>query len=185
MALFWQPSSQEIEDAGITKFIRFANTRHALRMQDFWDLHKWSTGSPGEINDFWTAIWDWTGIIGTRGPAPLFDSSVPMYDTSRFMRHAQVNWAENMLLSHGSARSKTKVAIISCVEPAGKEVEIRFIRSLTYDKLYVEVAQAAGSLRELGVGPGDRIAALTSNNAGMGMRSSHLRLRKVSPWLSR
>ena len=54
---------------------------------------------------------------------------------------------------------------MSCVEPAGPTIKTALVRSLTYDQLYLEVAQAAGSLRDEGVGLGDRVAALVSNNA--------------------
>jgi acetoacetyl-CoA synthetase len=40
------------------------------------------------------------------------------------------------------------------------------IRTLTWDELYTEVAKAQQGLIDFGVKPGDRVAAITSNNAG-------------------
>lgn len=101
----------------------------------------------------------------------LIDSTVPMHEASNMARNAQVNWAENALLSHKSARSKTKLAIVGCKEPhpqasPSQRMQSSFLRSLTYDQLYTEVAQAAAGLKKLGVKAGDRVAALTPNNPG-------------------
>ncbi|CAD6587745.1 MAG: acetoacetyl-CoA synthetase [Cyphobasidiales sp. Tagirdzhanova-0007] len=85
------------------------------------------------------------------------------------MANARVNWAENMLLSHGVAKSSTK-AVICCTEedPEKSEEEklgSTLLKSLTFEELYQEVAEAAAGLRRLGVGPGDTVAAYTPNNA--------------------
>ncbi len=71
VAPFWTPSEEEIRQASVTKLREFANARHGLQMRDYWDLHRWSTGSPEEMNDFWTALWDWSGIIGDKGTVPV------------------------------------------------------------------------------------------------------------------
>jgi len=90
-----------------------------------------------------------------------------MYETDKMAMNARLNWAENMLLSHEHARSKSQLAVVACIEPDVKNGEKDgFIRSLTFDQLYLEVAQLASALKKLGVGPGDRVAALIPNNAG-------------------
>jgi len=94
-----------------------------------------------------------------------------MHEASNMARNAHVNWAENALLSHRSARSTTKLAIVGCKEPhpqasPNQRMESSFLRSLTYAQLYTEVAQAAAALKKLGVKAGDRVAALTPNNPG-------------------
>lgn len=93
-----------------------------------------------------------------------------MYDTKETMSRARVNWAENMLLSHHAARSTSRLALIACNEPdetATPEDRLAgsFVRQLTFEELYQEVSRAVGTLRKLGVGPGDRVAAFICNNA--------------------
>ncbi len=75
-----------------------------------------------------------------------------------------------MLLGHPFARSKTQLAIINVIEPdttaqTQDSLASTFLRSHTFDELYLEVAQAASGLKKLGVGHGDRVAAFTPNNA--------------------
>lgn len=68
---FWTPSEAEVEEASLTKFRQFVNDRHNLALRDYWELWRWSTGSPEEMNDFWTAVWDFTGVVGEKGRAPV------------------------------------------------------------------------------------------------------------------
>lgn len=68
---FWTPSETEVQAAQLTKFRHFVNERHNLSLANYQELWKWSTGSPEEMNDFWTCVWDFTGVVGDKGPAPV------------------------------------------------------------------------------------------------------------------
>ncbi len=68
---FWTPRDEAIRQAGMTKFREFANGRYGLDMKTYWDLHRWSIGNPDEMNDFWSALWEWSGIIGDKGASPV------------------------------------------------------------------------------------------------------------------
>lgn len=72
---FWTPSEAEVNAAEMTKFRLYVNERYGLKLDSYWDLWRWSTGTPMEMNDFWTAVWDFTGILGEQGPAPVSNSS--------------------------------------------------------------------------------------------------------------
>jgi acetoacetyl-CoA synthetase len=167
---FSSPSSEQTARANITQFIKFVNQRHSLRLDSFTDLHAWSCNAS---NDFWTAIWDWTTVIGDKGAPPLFDDSPPFTDTTHLLPRAKLNWAENMLLSHPAARSTTKIALVGAVEPdptldpvAQRTDYLRstISQSLTYSQLYDAVVATASRLKSLGVGPGDTVGAFSPNN---------------------
>ena len=80
------------------------------------------------------------------------------------MPTARLNLAENMLLAHPSARSKTKLAVIGLTEPPpDRPREPTFLRQLTFDALYDEVRRAAHALRQLGVKPGTCVGAYIPN----------------------
>ncbi len=75
-----------------------------------------------------------------------------------------------MLLSHTFARSKTQLALINLIEPdpalpKSDRIASTFLRSFTWDELYIEVANLARGLKKLGVVVGDRVVAMTPNNA--------------------
>lgn len=61
--LFQKPDHEAVADANLTKFRVFVNERFKLNLPDYWALHKWSCK---ELNDFWTAVWEFTGIIGEK-----------------------------------------------------------------------------------------------------------------------
>ncbi|MDQ2801167.1 MAG: acetoacetate--CoA ligase, partial [Pseudomonadota bacterium] len=66
--IVWRPSPEWLERANLTRFARIAGLEGAPYEQ----LHRWSVAEPGA---FWAAVWDSTGVIGTRGgpamtPAP-------------------------------------------------------------------------------------------------------------------
>lgn len=68
---FWTPSPELIASHHITKFREYVNKRFNLDLQDYWALHAWSVGNAEEMNDFWTAVWDFTGVVGDNGEAPV------------------------------------------------------------------------------------------------------------------
>lgn len=68
---FWTPSEAEVKNAAMTKFRLFVNERYNLSLAGYWDLWKWSTGSPKEMNEFWTAVWDYTNVVGDKGSSPV------------------------------------------------------------------------------------------------------------------
>ena len=54
---------------------------------------------------------------------------------------ANLNYAENLLLSHPNARSKTHLALVGVIEPSTNDLKSGFTRNLTFDQLYHEVSK--------------------------------------------
>ncbi|KAL8293114.1 hypothetical protein RQP46_000808 [Phenoliferia psychrophenolica] len=163
--LFYAPSAAVVAEAPDTKLRLWINAKHGLNLRDYWELHKWSTTC---FNDFWTAIWEYTGIIGERDEL-LFDASFPMDTPNPNMIRAKMNFAENMLLAHSHARSHQE-ALVSVIEPDCPKsdpnyLESTFLRSLTWEGLYQEVNAVSQTLKAMGVGPGDRVVAFAPSNA--------------------
>lgn len=77
--------------------------------------------------------------------------------------------AENILLSHKSARSKSKTAVISTVEPdkSVNPTEPVELGRLTWDELYNEVGRAAHALKKLGVKPGESVVTFGASSCEM------------------
>ena len=83
---FWSPTDEQVRNAGLTKFREYVNARYVTNMRDYWDLHRWSIGSPREMNEYWTALWDWSGVIGEKGAPPVsFDLHTPQPLLQRYM----------------------------------------------------------------------------------------------------
>lgn len=145
--LLWEPSEATKQQANVTRFIAKVNDLHSVTLGSYDDLHQWSVDN---IPEFWAAVWDFTEVKASVG----YDSVVD--DLSRFpgamwFEGARLNFAENLLRYRND-----HLAFIF----KGENLKSG---SMTYAQLYDAVAHVAKSLRELGVKPGDRVAAYMPN----------------------
>jgi acetoacetyl-CoA synthetase len=182
----WQPSEEAITHSRTERFRQSVNVRHHLNLQNYEELFDWSTG---HIGDFWSDVWDETGIIGEKGTHVVDQGALPV-DNPQWFKDAKLNWAENML----RCRDADKIALIEMSTsyhrlPVLMERQFQTIvephptnltpqrRSVTYRALYDLVADVVSGLLTEGVKPGDRVASYSSNcivNALLGLLCSTL-----------
>jgi acetoacetyl-CoA synthetase len=136
----WSPSAAEVADSRLDEFRR--RTGYA----DYASLQRWSVRSPDE---FWGALWDFAGIVGERGD--VVAQSLDKMPGARWFPDARINFAENLLQRQDGA-----VALIYRDESGRRD-------TITFSDLRERVAHVAAHLRELGIGPGDRVAAIVPN----------------------
>ena len=143
----WQPTPEQVALASITRFTQEVESQWGRTFRDYRTLHDWSVKQPEE---FWISVWDFCGILAaTRGKRVLERlSAVP---GARFFPDARLNFARNLL-----HRRDDGLAI--CFRS-----EDRVERSLTYAELYLQVAEIAGGLQNVGIKPGDRVCAYMPN----------------------
>ena len=143
----WRPSADRVERANLTRFRRAAAERSGRSLEDYPALHAWSVEEPAA---FWALVWDFCEVRAhERGDVVLEDGDC--MPGARWFPGARLNFAENLLRRRDAA-----VALVF-----RNEAGLR--RSLTWEQLYREVAATAAALRQAGVGPGDRVAALLPN----------------------
>jgi acetoacetyl-CoA synthetase len=121
--------------------------RPRLAGSDYAALYAWSVAAPGE---FWEAVWNFCGVCAAKPyGAPLRDAQ--KMPGARWFEGATLNFAANLL-----APQRTGAAIVFANE-RDERVE------LTWQELRAQVASVAATLRSLGVGRGDRVAAFIAN----------------------
>ena len=79
-----------------TRTFRFRDTisaKYGISLSSYEDLYKWSVEN---IADFWSTVWDETGIVGDKG-AHVVDSYATPAENPAWFSEAKINWAENML----------------------------------------------------------------------------------------
>ncbi|NIO38554.1 acetoacetate--CoA ligase, partial [Candidatus Bathyarchaeota archaeon] len=59
----WMPSQERMEQANVTRFIKFVNERHGFKFSSYDELYKWSIDN---IQDFWEAMWEFGKIKASR-----------------------------------------------------------------------------------------------------------------------
>jgi acetoacetyl-CoA synthetase len=153
----WAPSAQSAAKAEVTRYARWlaghggpaiAGTAPG-DLVSYHDLWQWSVDAPAE---FWTSIWDFFGVLGSRGHGPVLQGEMP--DTTWF-DGSTLNYAQNVLYRASAPDHAT--AVIYRAE-TGREGR------LTYGELRAEVGRVRAGLQALGVGLGDRVAAYLPNS---------------------
>jgi acetoacetyl-CoA synthetase len=143
----WTPAPQRVAAARVTAFMKQVNERHGLALRDHGQLYRWSVEQP---EAFWSAVWDFGGVIASRrGERVLADPE--RMPGARFFPDAQLNFAENLM-----RRDDDADAIVFW----GEE-KVR--RRLTFRGLHEAVSRTQQALAAAGVGKGDRVAAFIPN----------------------
>ncbi|HXT57623.1 MAG TPA: acetoacetate--CoA ligase [Pirellulales bacterium] len=151
-APLWQPTTEQIADANLTAFIRFVNERFENERQPagvthYAALYRWSIDRP---EAFWDAVWDFCEVRASRkGDRVAVD--LDRMPGARWFPEARLNFAENLLRYRDDRQ-----ALVAWNEGG-------FQRSLTYAELYDQVSRLAKGLKQLGIGPGDRVAGYLPN----------------------
>src|SRR5947208_11856220 len=148
-AVMWEPDDKTVRGARVTRFMTWLAGHGILSPESYQDLWHWSVTDPAA---FWSAVWDYFGVLGDRGDGPVLAGEV-MPDVQWF-GGATLNYARNALRTAWTDPDRTAIIFDSERARAG---------SLSYGQLAHEVARVARGLAGLGVGRGDRVAALLPN----------------------
>src|SRR5580698_7847661 len=126
-------------------------TQRGLRFDSYQDLWRWSVT---DLEGFWRSIWEYEAIESpTRFEAALCVDRMP---GGVWFNGATVNYARQVFRHIEAAHAAGQPAVIS-------ENELGEIRELSWPQLRNQAASLALTLRALGVGRGDRVAAYLSN----------------------
>ncbi|HXF83878.1 MAG TPA: acetoacetate--CoA ligase [Anaerolineales bacterium] len=143
----WIPSEERKREANITRFIEVVNARRGLALASYSDLYAWSVN---HIPDFWADVWDFVGIKASQ-PYEVVVTDLSVFPGAKWFPGARLNFAENLLRYRDD-----QVAFIF-------KGETQTTKRMTYAELYESVARLAHSLREIGVGVGDRVVGYMPN----------------------
>lgn len=131
----------------MTRFIDFVNARYKQTFHSYWELYDWSID---KIADFWASMWDFVEIKASKSYETVVDD-LNKFPGAKWFPGARLNFAENLL--------KYRDNHVAFVFKGETQKTVR----MTYAELYDSVAVLAKSLREIGVAPGDRVAAYMPN----------------------
>jgi acetoacetyl-CoA synthetase len=138
----WVPSDPES-----TLLYRFMS-QLPTRPTSYDELWNWSIDHRAE---FWQSVWDFADVDASQAPStPIAAEAMP---GTEWFPGARLNYAENLL-----RRRDDGFAIIAAGE--GRPIE-----KITWSELTQLVARVQAGLEALGVGPGDRVAALIPNSS--------------------
>jgi acetoacetyl-CoA synthetase len=145
--ILWQPGRRWVEDAEITKYLRWLEQEQGRSFATYMEAWRWSVT---ELGDFWSSIWSFFAVDGERGAGPAL--AAERMPGAEWFPGAHVNYAEH-LVRRASATAPALVAIGEDDEP----------HELSWEWLAAEAGALAQHLRAAGVGRGDRVVAYVNN----------------------
>ncbi|TMI52830.1 hypothetical protein E6H15_08050 [Candidatus Bathyarchaeota archaeon] len=89
----WTPSEEHVKEANLTHFISLVNRKYSAGIQSYRELYRWSIE---KVADFWSAMWDYAGIICSHSYDKVVDDFARFPGASWFPG-ARLNFAENLL----------------------------------------------------------------------------------------
>ncbi|MEM8861499.1 MAG: acetoacetate--CoA ligase, partial [Chloroflexota bacterium] len=140
--LLWQPTADVISDANITHYINWLNDQNIVSVKDFPELWQWSVDN---IGSFWSSLFRYFDLQYSGELEPALGS----YDMpgAQWFPNVNINYAENVF-----ARSQNETAFFYATEDQP-------IQEISWDDLREQTARLAKTLKEMGVGRGDRVVA--------------------------
>jgi acetoacetyl-CoA synthetase len=141
--VMFNPDPQRVAGSAMARFASEAG----LAPTDYDGLHRWSVD---EVEAFHSALWSAFDVVGQRGER-VYVPGATIRET-RFFPDAEVNYAENLL-----READDRLAIIAHREDGTR-------RTLTRAGLYGLVSRMVKALRAEGIGVGDRVAGIVTND---------------------
>ena len=145
--LLWEPSAELVERSRLTEFIGWLKRERGLSFGGYDELWQWSVD---DLDEFWSAIWEFFGVRADGDPSPVLASrEMP---GAQWFPNTSLNYAEHVF----AGKRDEEVAILHASE-------LRELRGMRWGELRSQVTAVAAGLRGLGVGRGDRVVAYMPN----------------------
>lgn len=145
--ILWKPSPDRIEQANLTRLMRWLEAERGLRFDGYDSLWRWSVE---DLEAFWASIWEFFGVRASTSYERVLGSR--QMPGAQWFPGARLSYAEHVFQN----REEREVAIVAASER-------RAPYEWTWGRLRGETARIAAGLRDLGVRPGDRVAAFMPN----------------------
>lgn len=134
--------------SNIETFVEWLHTTGRGDFDSYAELWSWSVH---ELNDFWTAIWEYFDVRSDGSPGvAVSDTTMP---GTRWFPDVTLNFSEHALRRRGP-----EPAIIGCSQTRSDQI-------MSWDELADAVGRARAGLERLGVESGDRVASYMPNIA--------------------
>lgn len=140
--------NKKVPGTGTEKFKKVIEEKYNLKLDTYWDLHKWSIDN---CEHFWAEVWDYFKVIASKNYEKVLVKTGPGFLDNKWFTGARLNYAENLL------RIRDDRVAIACLDEEGRFEEI------TYAQLFEEVKLYAAAFRKNGLKKGDRVCCMMNN----------------------
>ena len=143
----WEPPADLAERSRMREYMAWLEAERGLRFETYDELWRWSVG---DLEAFWSSIWDFFGVEADGASERALGSRA--MPGAEWFAGTSLNYAEHVFAGVDGAET----AILHASE-------LRDLGELTWDELRAQVAATAAGLRGLGVERGDRVVAYMPN----------------------
>jgi len=145
----WKPGRNLLEQSNLKKYMDWLFVKKGLYFRSYHDLWEWSVT---DLEDFWESLWNYFNIKSHDLYLEVLQKPLNGMIGTRWFTRAKLNYAEHIFRN----KTKERPAIIFQSEKA-ELVEI------SWETLEAQVAAVSTWLKQRGVKPGDRVAAVLPN----------------------
>jgi acetoacetyl-CoA synthetase len=147
--VLWTPPADVRETTELGRFLNWLRDERGRDLEGYDDLWRWSVE---DLEGFWGAVWHFFDVRPTQPYERVLASSA--MPGAQWFPGARLNYAQYLLRHADEAPDAPAVVARS---------QTREPIELTFGELRDQVARARVGLRDLGVGPGDRVVAYLPN----------------------
>lgn len=145
----WKPGRTLLEQSNLKKYMDWLFVKKGLYFRSYHDLWEWSVT---DLEDFWESLWNYFNIKSHDLYLEVLQRPLNGFIGTRWFTRSKLNYAEHIFRN----KTKDRPAIIFQSEKS-ELVEI------SWETLEAEVAAVSTWLKQRGVKPGDRVAAVLPN----------------------
>jgi len=145
----WTPDAERLETSRMSDYMRWLERERSLHFDGYEALWRWSVEN---LEAFWDSVWDYFNISHSSPYERVLDSH--RMPGAKWFQGSYLNFAEQIFCHR--ERDRDDPAILS-------RSELRPLGQMSWGELRCQVASVGYALRDLGVKPGDRVAAYLPN----------------------
>ncbi len=147
--ILWSPSPAEASRTRMAHYMDWLRKTRDLPFVTYHELWEWSIT---DLEGFWQSMIDFFDLKVSKPTGPVLSSH--QMPGAKWFEGSTLNYAAQ-ILRHAESRPD-EVALIVQSETFGRT-------QLSWAELARQIASVAANLRDMGVGPGDRVAAILPN----------------------
>jgi acetoacetyl-CoA synthetase len=145
----WKPGRHLMEQSNLKKYMDWLFVKKGLYFRSYADLWEWSVT---DLEDFWESLWQYFNIKSHDIYLEILIRPQRGIIGTKWFTRSRVNYAEHIFRN----KTKDRPAILFQSEKKG-------LTEISWETLEIQVAALAAWLRQRGIQPGDRVAAVLPN----------------------
>lgn len=145
----WKPGRTLLEQSNLKKYMDWLFVKKGLYFRSYHDLWEWSVT---DLEDFWESLWNYFNIKSHDLYLEVLQRPLNGFIGTRWFTRSKLNYAEHIFRN----KTKERPAIIFQSEKSE-------LMEISWETLEAQVAAVSTWLKQRGVKPGDRVAAVLPN----------------------